>query len=184
MIFVYGLIDPRTNELRYIGKTRRGMVRPREHWDKYGLKRNDKCHRWVLKLSKLGLIPHVEVLEECRLDDLDDCERFWISSLRAAGAELLNMTDGGEGGALIMDDVTRAKFSHPGERNPFFGRKHSAETRRKISDAKRGKPSGLKGKPKPPGFGAKMSAILTGRKQSPEFIAKRFAKIRARKESK
>jgi len=49
------------------------------------------------------------------------------------------MTDGGEGGAVIMNEETRAKLSHPGEKNGFFGKKHSRETKALISAANSGK---------------------------------------------
>lgn len=35
-----------------------------------------------------------------------------------------------------------------GEKNPFFGKKHTAETNKKNSDAHKGKPSPFKGRPR------------------------------------
>jgi hypothetical protein len=68
-------------------------------------------------LRSVGCQPRVEILEEVS-GELSDAERFWIASVRAAGAELINHTDGGEGGS---------------------GYKHTAETRRRLSEMQRGK---------------------------------------------
>ncbi len=72
---------------------------------------------------------------------------------------LRNLTDGGEGSSgRIPTDETRRKMSeaktgknHPnygrtGEKNPFFGKKHSTEARQKMSEAKTGEKHPLFGK--------------------------------------
>ena len=63
MIFIYGLIDPRTGCLRYIGKTANPKVRLADH---VCPERRDQSHRacWIRGLTKLNLRPLLEVLEE------------------------------------------------------------------------------------------------------------------------
>lgn len=59
---IYGLIDPRNGQLRYIGLSAKGLERAREHMEPYYLK-NDKSHKanWVRNLIKVGL--KYEILE-------------------------------------------------------------------------------------------------------------------------
>lgn len=42
--------------------------------------------------------------------------------------------------AALTDDERRAKYGQPGERNPFFGKTHSAETREKLRQYALGRP--------------------------------------------
>ena len=41
----------------------------------------------------------------------------------------------------------RVSFSHKGEKNPFYGKTHSEESKKKMSEAKKGKPAHNKGVP-------------------------------------
>jgi hypothetical protein len=128
---VYGLVDPRDGELRYIGQSSKAMGRPQEHWNSWSLSLRDCCHRWVGSLVRLGLKPGVVVLGSLDVpegtpkdrvrESLDDLERDRIAFCRAAGCRLTNMTDGG-GGSL--------------------GRVVSEETRRRLSESLMGRPSG------------------------------------------
>ena len=130
--WVYGLFDPRTGALRYVGKTTHGMTRIRGHWTPSGLKVNTKKAAWLKSLISQGLRPEIDVLETAATDEeLKLIETFWIASLRACGAELLNHTDGGEGHLGARHSVeSRAKISRAG-----LGRKHSEQTKKNMSDA-------------------------------------------------
>ncbi len=104
---IYGLVDPRSGLLRYVGRSSNGLARPRRF-------HSARCFSWERSLKSLGLKKQVEVLEE--LEDgpdvnkrLNDVERWWIASVKAVGGELLNMTDGG-GGMLNPCHETRQKM--------------------------------------------------------------------------
>jgi len=94
--FIYGLVDPRTNEIRYIGKTQQSpSTRLRAHM----LDRSN-CHRvhWLRELAALGLEPDIVLLEAIEgAWPWQESERYWIAKYRNEGARLLNLTDGGEG---------------------------------------------------------------------------------------
>ena len=130
-MIIYGLIDPSTGFLRYVGKTANPLVRLRDHCCP---PRTDRSHRanWIRSLRKLGMKPVLEVLEEVSTEQANDVERFWIASLRAAGADLVNCSDGGDG--VIWDPGRRDQLAEAA-RKFHTGRKRSAETRRKISEA-------------------------------------------------
>lgn len=117
-LLVYGLIDPRNGQLKYVGLSRSGLVRPRAHWVVYK-ERTRNC-AWVACLRKLGLKYEIEVLQECDTEaELIESEQFWIAYFTSVGCDLNNHTLGGDGGPR--------------------GGKHTSETRAKISAAMKGR---------------------------------------------
>ena len=149
-IVIYGLADPNSRELRYIGKTSKSLKqRLNGH-----IRDNSKCHRvnWIKGLMKIGLMPEIFVIEETTEDYWEREERWFINYFRAIGCNLTNGTDGGEGSygfkhnqeakdklrqvrlGKIPSEETRRKMSAS-----QLGRKHSDETKRKISEANSGR---------------------------------------------
>jgi len=111
MSFVYALLD--NKGVRYIGKSVNLRHRLSEHWrSRYRF--NYPVYRWLRKQPSLWWAVLEFSIDKAALNDL---ERKWIALFRPTGL-LLNLTEGGEG---------------------TLGRTHSAETRRKISEAKIGK---------------------------------------------
>lgn len=125
---IYGLIDPETGLIRYVGKSCRGFQRAWDHMKPYSLKKGESTHktRWIQKLAEQGLRPKPVVLEICD-DKYKTTEReiWWIKELRSSGIALTNVTDGGEGAPGMI---------------------HSAETRKKIAEKATGRSSWNKGK--------------------------------------
>lgn len=115
--FIYGLVDPRTGEVRYIGKTVNGERRLRSHRSQM---KGDRSHKgaWLRQLRKLGLTFEMNVLEVASPDLLLERESVWIAFGREQGWPLTNLTNGGEG---------------------LHGHKFSQEHREKISIANRGR---------------------------------------------
>ncbi len=119
--FIYGLVDPRTKLVRYIGQTRAGISRPMRHkYDKY----NPYKRNWIRQLITQNLDFEIAVLEylrqDCSQDSLDSTEVWWIAYGRSCGWPLTNICSGGWSGRK--------------------GQKHTPESRQKMSDALRGKP--------------------------------------------
>lgn len=115
---VYGLFDPFTGELRYIGKSSNGMYRPKQHLSKSFLSKKTHLYNWINKVIKNGGEPEIKILARCTKKNLADKEIELIAKAKSEGARLTNMTDGGEGA---------------------FGRKMSEEGRKRISLAHKGK---------------------------------------------
>lgn len=110
--YVYGLTDPRSGHIRYIGKVN-GYPNSRRRSHIYEA-RNGKRHNhrlaWIRKLLKDGFQPQVIILEACCDDaSLRVAERRWITQFRVMGARLVNGTDGGEGMANPSEE-TRQKL--------------------------------------------------------------------------
>jgi len=93
-IFVYGLCDPRTDELRYVGKSPYPEARVAGHIGeaRSGTRgTNELKDAWILGLLDNGLYPSVFVIEETNDAEWKECERFWISYFKFVGCDLLNV---------------------------------------------------------------------------------------------
>jgi hypothetical protein len=93
--YIYVLKDPRTDLVRYVGKTVNLYNRYHNHINKA---KNLKTHndRWITVLLKINNKPILEVIDEC-YDDWEDKEKFYIKLFKSVGADLCNHTLGGEG---------------------------------------------------------------------------------------
>ncbi len=134
------IIDPLTNEMRYVGKTRCGLSEPRGYvlasrkMNEMGRDGRRHVHRWICSLLRNGLEPKIEIIQFCKEDELNDLEISWISFFRELGCRLTNMTDGGDGGRRTKSLDERMKISRA-----HAGRKHSKIHRERHAESLRGK---------------------------------------------
>ena len=134
-VFIYGLVDPRTNEIRYVGKTNDLKRRFAYHLcckDDIGSHR----YNWIQGLRKKNLKPERIIIEDVLQKDSNKREIFWIAYFRKqVGNKLTNIRDGGDG--------TQAGWKHTKEAlkkisNASKGHTLSLEARKKISESKKG----------------------------------------------
>lgn len=116
---IYVLSDPRTGEIRYVGKSSSNLQRPRHHSTPAKLAK-DRSYKanWVRSLLRLGIRPVVEVVEDFdSFESLNEAERFWIFQFRALGFRLTNLTNGYEGSNKKKSAEHRAKIglAHKGK---------------------------------------------------------------------
>ena len=139
---IYGLADPRTGEIRYIGKTKHLLsTRLSQH-----ISEAKKCHRthrhhWINLLLKDGIKPLILLLEEVAESCWEEAERRHIAECRAQGMKLTNETDGGEspvGRKLSPWHIERIRAANLGNKH-CLGYKHSQETRVRMSLSMTGK---------------------------------------------
>lgn len=153
---LYALIDPRTGDVRYVGASTRGMARPKEHGTAYGRRGRTHRHAWLKQLWLKGLVPSILVLGGyADPTAMYAAEVRTIAEFRAAGFDLVNMTDGGEG--------TKGRRLTPEHRRKL-DRSHgkcSAEVRAAVGNAHRGTRLSLEQK-------QKISVTMTGRRISDE----------------
>lgn len=89
---IYGLIDPRNGELRYIGKARNSETRLNGHLRDVN-RRKTPVYIWLRALLEAGQYPMLSVLERC--EDWIEAERRLIKEARDNGTKLLNVAPGG-----------------------------------------------------------------------------------------
>jgi hypothetical protein len=176
---IYGLIDPFSGQLRYVGKSKNGLARPVAHW-KHNRTREtrDHTHNWVRSVLSKDATPEIEILEEWSglgdpVEWLNDAEIFHIAYHRMIGSKITNISDGGGGTTGLKfpnrprpTAETKARIS-----KTLMGRKLSVEQRKAISLGS----SKRKDWSLPAGTGAKIAARLSGRKQPLELVMKRAA---------
>ena len=95
---IYGLVDPRTDEIRYVGKSCTGWARPKSHWYPSSLVSRSYKNSWIKQLKSLGLMYRIRILATpSHKEDLDQLEIDWIKKGFAKGWPLTNLVAGGEG---------------------------------------------------------------------------------------
>jgi hypothetical protein len=98
-IFIYGLVCPVENTVRYVGKAVRPEQRLACHIS--GARRFAYDHhtaRWIRRLLADGLAPQLIILHEVQAGERwQDVEREFIASAADRGWRLTNSTAGGEG---------------------------------------------------------------------------------------
>lgn len=164
--FIYGLLEPDTGKLRYIGKANDPHKRLRQH-----LRRKGKTHRayWIESLTARGLVPELQLLLEVAKPEWEFWERDMIQTFREAGCKLVNGTAGGDGteghqhSARAKEKISKARIGKPAYNR---GHSHSAQTKEKISKALIGKPAYNRGCPQSNETRAKLSAAALGKPKS------------------
>lgn len=121
-------------------------------------------HKAINKYGEDNFVWEV-IKEDATLDDevtlIESHETYWETG------KGYNLTKGGDGNlGWKPDDEVKKKISEKAKGNTYCkGRVLSEETKQKIANSLKGKPSGRKGIPSP----------LRGRKQSKELVEKRIA---------
>jgi hypothetical protein len=142
-MFIYGLIDPRTDEIRYVGKANNLEQRFQSHqYDKSSTRKA----RWIRSLAKKELTPKIMPLESTDKENWEEAEQWWIAYFRQMNCDLLNHTDGGEGlknpskeTREKISEIRKATFQVPEYRAWFDKWVQSPERRKKISVSNKGK---------------------------------------------
>lgn len=136
---VYVLVDPITNEIRYVGKTCNSLARRLgNHLSAASLKRRNHKNSWIKSILSTGSRPTIKGVQSFVEDsDALKAEVYWISYFLAIGCRLTNMTDGGDG--VRPTPETRAKMSLAQIGNKKgLGKRHSPEACAKKAVAKLG----------------------------------------------
>ena len=131
-IYIYSLTDPITNQIRYIGKSIDPQQRYYAHISRCK-ERRTHTNCWIYGLSSKNLKPILNIIEECNELNWVEREQHHIS----LHENLTNLTIGGEGThGLKASDEAKLKMSNArkGIKNHFYGKKHTPETLKKMSE--------------------------------------------------
>jgi hypothetical protein len=173
IFYVYLHIDPRSNQVRYVGKGKENRAFTLTH-------RSARHKNWINKLKSLGLIPIIQIIENnLSEEEAFSKEKYLIAEYRSRNVDLTNLTDGGEGiSGYKHTQETRKKVAEAGKGRTvtdetrekiskgLIGKKRSQETKDKISLLHKGRPSWHKGKVRSEEFKNKVSASKRGKPQT------------------
>lgn len=164
-MYVYKIINEITSEI-YIGKTINQISdRFKRHCYLAAFGSDTYLHRAIRKYGQDNF--KVELIEKySSLELLNEGERHWILNLNPN----YNMTSGGDGGDTSLSKKYKEYMKIrsemiTGELNPFYGKRHTEESKQKISKAKLGAVMSDETK-------QKLSKANTGKKMSRESIEK------------
>ena len=168
IFYVYEHWRPDTNTCFYVGKGSNNRA--------WNMKKRNPYHKSIQsKLISLGLSVDVRIV--CK--DLSENTAFLLERdrIKQYGREnLTNLTDGGEGSSNFSEE-RRQKLALLASRNKnMLGKKHSEETKKRISLKKMGHFVGLESR-------AKMGAANRGRKRGPmpDAIRQKISDTKKRK---
>ena len=131
---IYGIYN-HTNGKMYIGQTKQGYLRrfaqhccPSE---------NHLLHKAIKKYGKDNF--SCELLDTADTRDIaNEKEKMWIYVLKTFKQENgYNLSMGGEIGDFNAETLKKMSESKKGEKNSFFGKHHTDEAKKRMSEAKK-----------------------------------------------
>jgi hypothetical protein len=128
--WIYGLRDPETQQIRYIGQSINPKRRFKDHCTPKALSKKSHKNSWIKNLQQRNIRPELTLLQYVPTgNSWAEAEIFWISLY----GNLTNLTIGGEGKqGHKHSEETRKQMSMSA-----LGKKKSVETRAKMSAWKR-----------------------------------------------
>lgn len=131
-----------TNKLNgkiYIGQTVRTLEK---RWQYHNTQKTNTCFsRAIQKYGKDAF--EVKTLTRCKtIEEMNHREEYYIKLFNTLSPNGYNLLKGGNN--KMCHEETKKKMSevHKGQKNHWFGKKHSLETIRKISRSKKGVKTG------------------------------------------
>jgi group I intron endonuclease len=131
---IYKLIDPNTNQIRYIGLTFNDLkLRLKSHISEPG--KSHKIH-WIKKLKKQGIRPIIESIEENISTFEEACEReiYYIDYFKSLGCDLTNMNSGGNKNKKMSEESRKKMSESQKKRYETFKLKLSDEVKIILSN--------------------------------------------------
>jgi len=86
--YIYVLVDPNTDDIRYVGKSKNPQTRMTDHINGHG--RGAKKYMWVDSLVENNQKPLLRILEKCDESEVRERERYWIKYFNNMGFDLTN----------------------------------------------------------------------------------------------
>jgi hypothetical protein len=144
-VFIYALIDPRDNLIKYIGRCKNLKQRMMCHLTPTELNNGTKKSNWIKELLENDLKPIMIEIDYVPKEEQKNKETEWIKFYDKKN--LTNLSDGpGTLGCVVSEESKRKNSEwHRGRPAWNKGIPFSEETRKNMSDAHKGKPSPTKG---------------------------------------
>jgi hypothetical protein len=186
-VYIYGLTEPGSDLIRYVGYAKNLNGRFRSHLTEAAKKGGTHKRHWLRKLLDAGQLPGIVKIEETTKGLCQERERYWIKNLKLTN-DLVNSTAGGDGiidpPPYVLAKMLEASLRYNGSRTkqPAQGLIHTEETRKQISERLRSSETWHKnhakameqkrGVPKSPEHRAKIGAGNSGKVRTPEMRAR------------
>lgn len=119
----------------YIGCSKDYETRIKQHLNKDRKKYNTWFYRWLNKQIAFEIPFFWDILEICTEENYKEREIYWIKEARECNIPITNLTDGGDGN----NNQFFSKESIEKRAQKLRGRKHSEETKKRLSEMKKGK---------------------------------------------
>jgi len=132
-VFIYTLEHPINKEIRYIGKTEQKLNKRLIAHISESKRKSNHRNNWIFNLCKKNMKPVIyslDIVDEC---DWEFWEKYWISQFKSWGFNLINGTEGGRCYKHSEKTKEKIKKANSGKNHYFYGKKHTKETREKIS---------------------------------------------------
>lgn len=156
--------------VRYVGITN-DLRRRLSHHINGAVRCRTRKSRWIVSVGRRGGHVVARVLRSgLGQADAKSVEMELIADFRQAGADLTNLTDGGDGASGHVHSAAAREKMAAARR----GTKASDEVRRKMSEARKGRPSGRAGKTLSDASKAKIAASVKAALARPETKAKQI----------
>lgn len=139
---IYGLVDPNTKELRYVGYAKDMYKRFNQHHRLCSLKSNTYKNNWIKSLLSKGQKAELIIMEKYdNSEKLPQAEIDMIAYFRFIGCDLVNGTLGGDGSLGVKNFLGKHHTSDSKNQisKSNIGQKRSVETKQNISKSKIGK---------------------------------------------
>lgn len=104
--FIYALIDPRDNQIRYIGKSNNPHKRFYEHLSDKSITHKTS---WIKSVIKSNNVPELLILDEVELESWDFWELFYYNYYKSLGFRLTNMCECGIGTTNVHPDTIKKR---------------------------------------------------------------------------
>ncbi|MEO6306078.1 MAG: GIY-YIG nuclease family protein [Bacteroidia bacterium] len=125
--YIYGLIDPRDNNIKYIGKSNNLKDRLKQHLNEKG---NTIKLNWIKHIKKLDLKIEIVELDEVPMNEWRFWENHWVDLFKSWGFKLKNDDTPGAG-TSFWNESSKKKSS-----DRLKGIPKSEEQKRKSSETK------------------------------------------------
>lgn len=111
LIKIYRLVDPTTNETRYIGQTNRTLS---ARLSGHATLPSKSIKAWIEQLRDCSERPKIELIEEVEESEANDRERYWIDYHRQSGLILNSINhhpfSGGRGESRKVNTPTKVDY--------------------------------------------------------------------------
>lgn len=168
---IYALIDPRDEAVRYIGWAMKPARRLLQHISEAITGGTSHKCRWILALRASGHRPAMKILETVQKEHVLEREVFWIAKAREDGADLTNLTDGGDvpphgwNRGLSKETDPRVARAAEGLRRAMIGNKNGRFVRH-TDEHKARMRAAMKERRSSPGFQERINAAKRARPQT------------------